>query len=653
MILHGQKKTTLKKIVRYFVESTGKQYNDFILAIDRSKGQVENNLPYEDWLAKKLMELLTEYEITYKDILENKDTINAAINADSSRNEGEFYTPEIWCYDGREYLKEMLGDLWGKAYVWDASAGSGNLMRTSGYPQDKLFLSTLLTEDVPLLQQTYPDATCFDLNFLNDVDLDEHNMHFSENLPPKLRQVLESNEPIVFYMNPPYKVIHSKNSDVGAYMSSKGMAKCALDLFHQFMYRLVMIKRTYNLTNVYLGIFGPITMFHSKMIEMLYEDFKTEYTFHSGMCFDAGDFANTSDSVGWIIGYTCWKSKQEGDQDKAIVLEAKTIGEDEKPVVIGSRLVTAVDVNLHNWVEPEDVVRLDNDLPTLTTYCTFTGASNKVPLNALGYLMSSNFVLRATRRACSTTLPTNDAIPITVENFWRCVASIAARRTYVTKQNPYDNCQYYSAPNTSVEGYNQWIQDALIVFLYDYDAQHASYRDLEFKGQKLNHGNPFFPISKDIARQVITDPNILADLENDPTDNSFILSVLEQVVPNLSPEARELYEFILQTLLESLTGTKRADVGYKNWLLAWNAGFIQLRDTEGMLTQEQHDKFAYLLGKLKSTLYDGIYKYGFMMDTAFAVEDEDSYDEDELDELEALNELTSISEKALKQQEVN
>ena len=644
MILQGQKKRVLKEIIRYFVATTELQYNDFILNIDKARGRQESELAYPEWLANKSMQLLSEYEITYKDILENKDTINAAINEESSRNEGEFYTPEAWCADGRSYLENMLGDLWGKAYVWDASAGSGNLMRTSGYPEDKLFLSTLLEEDVPLLQQAYPDSTAFALDFLNSIDLDDNNMHFSDKLPPKLRQVLENNEPIVFYMNPPYKVISSKTTDVGAYMSSKGMAKSALDLFHQFMYRLVLLKRTYNLTNVYLGIFGPITMFHSKMIEPMYNEFKDEYTFNSGMCFDAGDFANTSESVGWIIGYTCWTSKQPGDVEKPMVLEAKTLNGGDNPTVIGSRLVTSVDVNLHNWVAPEDVVRMSDRLPTMTTYSTFTGYDTKVPYNAMGYMMSSNFVLRATRRACVTTLPTNDAINITHENFWRCVASFSARRTYASKQNPYNNCQYYSAPNPSVEGYEQWLTDALILFLFDYDAQHASYRNVEYKEELINLGNAFFPISKEVARQVITDPNLLVDLEQSPARNDFILSTLQEKLPQLSAEAKELYEFGLQMLLESLTGTKRSDVGYKNWLNSWDAGFIQLRDTEGILTSEQLEKYAYLVSKLKFKLYDGIYKYGFMMDTAFAVEDEDAYEDDELDE------LADISEQA--QQEV-
>jgi hypothetical protein len=39
------------------------------------------------------------------DCVENKDTLQTILAAGKSRKEGEFYTPEIWCVDGREYLK--------------------------------------------------------------------------------------------------------------------------------------------------------------------------------------------------------------------------------------------------------------------------------------------------------------------------------------------------------------------------------------------------------------------------------------------------------------------------------------------------------------------------------------------------------------------
>lgn len=632
VILHGQKKKVLKEVIRYYVETTGNQYEDFILEIQKTRGKLENDSTYSEWLAVKSYELLNKHGITLEDCIENKDIIRSAIKEDESRKNGEFYTPEIWAVEGREYLKRMLGDLWGKAYIWDASAGTGNLLKSIDYPMDKIFMSTLLPEDVEMIKTILPDVEAFQLDFLNEIDWDEYNARFSEKLPPRLLEVLKNNEPIVFYMNPPYKVMEANSTDVGAYMASHGMAKCALDLFHQFIYRIIMIKRFYKLTNLYLGIFGPVTMFHSKMIEPLYEEFKKEFKFVDGMCFDAGDFSNTSESVGWIVGYTTWRTKKEGEEDKSIVLDAKAVDQDNTIKVIGKRLITSIEVNLHNWVEPKDVIRYDKQLPMITNMTNFINEMAKVPENAMGFMMSSNFVIRATRRACITSLPTPDAIPITEENFWRCVASYAARRCYASKSNPYNNCQYCSMPDTSIEGYDQWLTDALVVFLFDYNSLQASYRDIEQDGEVWNIANPFFPIDVEIVKQVVTDPTIIEDIEKNPAKNHFILDVLKQVQHKFSPEAMELYTFSLQCILESLQGTKRKEAGYDNWTRAWDASLMQIRSTKGLFPAEYEEKYSYLLSRLKHKLYDGVYKYGFMMDTAFAVEDEnEQYDEEELD----------------------
>lgn len=629
MVLHGHKKKVLKEVIRYFVETTGSKYDDFILILNRVAGQQDVDLTYPEWLARKSYDFLKSHDITIQDCIENKDVINSAINADSSRKEGEFYTPQLRCQDGQEYLKHMLGDLWGQAYVWDASCGAGNLMRTANYPTDKLFLSSLLKEDIEIIQATpeYQGVEAFQLDFLNELDWDRNNMRFSDKLPPRLRQILETNQPLVFFMNPPYKVMEANSSDMGGYMASHGMAKCALDIFHQFMYRLVLLKRTYNLTNVYLGIFGPVTMFHSTMIEPLYNEFKEEFKFVDGFCFDAGEFSGTSESVGWMVGYTTWRTRLAGEQDTSIVLEAKSLDASGNSVSVGKRLVTSVDININTWVQAEDIIRYDQYLPVISTFKTFTDQFIKVPENFLGYIMSSNYAIRATRRACVTSLPTPENIPITEENFWRCVASFTARRCYASKQNPYNNCQYYSMPDTTIEGYDQWLADALVVFLFDYSSHLSAYRDLVIGDQTFNLSNKLFPIDHKLLEDLVTDPVLLKDMQNFPPQNQFLLSVTEYLFGThaFSEEGAALYHQGIKIIAQSLVGTLRSDYNYANWTQAWDAGLLQIRDVSGLVPKDDEELYSYLLSKLKHKLLEGVYKFGFLMDTAFAVEDDATF----------------------------
>lgn len=627
MILHGQKKRVLKEIVKYFVDTTGSSYEDFILNVQKARGKVEPDQDYAVWLAVNSYALLSQHGITLSDCIENKDVIRATIKEDESRMGGEFYTPEVWCVDGRNYLKEMLGDLWGKAYIWDASAGTGNLLKTSDYPRDRIFLSTLLEEDVQMLEGVMPGATVFQSDFVQGLDTDENNMHFSRHLPERLQEILRNDEPLVLFMNPPYKVQVATNSDVGVLMSTQGMRKCALDIFHQFMYRIVLLKRTYNLKNLYAGIYGPITMFHSKMIEPLYLEYKKEFKFVDGMCFDAGDFSSTSESVGWIVGYTTWRVKEEGEEDSRIMLTAKEKVEDSPQGwhTTGTRLITDVEVNLHPWAFPLDVVRYEME-PEITGFSDEARGMVKSPENAMGHMMSSNYVIRATRRAAVTTLPTPDNIPITTENFWRCVGSFAARRAYAVQSTPFNNCQYYSKPETKSEGYSRWIVDALAVFLFDSSSLFASYRGLKLatgsKTEYFDKQNFMFPLSMDAVRTLVTDAEILDDMHNYPAKNQFILGILEKYVPHMGPEARELYDLGISMLQESLKGDRRSKAGYDKFTRAWDAGLIQIRTAPGLIDKDQLDAYSLALSKLKHKLNEGIYKYGFLMDTAFEVEDE-------------------------------
>lgn len=637
MILQGFKKRILRDVARYYTEKTGASYDALIIGMIPQPGYDPETAPYEQWLAVTCGELLNRYGVTYEDCIENKDTIRAAISEEKSRNEGEFYTPEIWAVDGREYLKRLLGDQWGKAIIWDASCGSGNLLRTIDYPADKLFMSTLLPEDIELVRSNFPHIpreNIFQCDFLNGIDYDQYNLGFSSKLPAHLREALEQNQPIGFYMNPPYKVMRSNLTDVGVYMGDRGMKKCALDIFHQFMYRIIMLKQHYNLTNLYLGIFGPVTMFHSPMLEPLYNEFKFHFKFFDGMCFDAGEFANTSESVGWVVGYTTWRTKNDpSEEDKELYLDAK-VSDNGTLKVVGKRLITSVEVNLDQWVRPKDVIGKTAFYPSVTTFNNFTGNLMRAPEDFLGYLMSSNFVIRATRRACVTSLPNPDDIPITPENFERCVASFVARRCYAMKQNPYDNCQYYSVPNTQAEGYDQWLIDAFPVFMFDNSAHHTSYRQGEFE-HAVDWGNRFFPLHPTEAQSLINDPVLLEDFQKYPAVNQFYLDYASRVYPRLSPLAKEFFDHCCNMIRYSLQGTLRQQHNYAFGSRAWDAGLLQLRNIPDFFPKEMEDRYVELLHALKGQLLEGSYRFGFLMKTAYALTEEvdDSEDLDDLEDL--------------------
>ena len=95
-------------------------------------------------------------------------------------------------------------------------------------------------------------------------------------------------------------------------------------------------------------------------------------------------------------------------------------------------------------------------------------------------------------------------------------------------------------------------------------------------------------------------------------ENLRFLHILESLLPSVSKEGMELYNFCINKIKESLKGKNRENVGYKDSLVAWDAGFYQIRGMSKLFTPTEEDKYNYLLSKLKDKLDDGIYKYGFI-----------------------------------------
>ena len=309
------------------------------------------------------------------------------------------------------------------------------------------------------------------------------------------------------------------------------------------------------------------------------------------------------------MGFTSWRANTDEEEGKDVLLTVKSISSNGVIEVVGKRVIANVVENLHNWSMPNDIVRYEY-MPAMTSIYGFKGSYEKFAENALSSMMSSNYLIRATRRRYITTLPCIDGVDITEDNFWRCVASFAAGGAYITNMNPYNNCQYVSKPNTALEGYEDWLANALVIFMFDFMSGQAAYRDVEFDGKLWNVSNKLFPISKEYVASIVTDEVIMKDLEEFPEKNQFMLSQLASVYEKLGVEAKELLEFCTQIIIDSLSGNFRKELGYQNSLKAWDAGFRQIP-----LNKETEEKYSYLLRRLKSKLLEGVYTYGFIVNS--------------------------------------
>lgn len=616
-MLRPSEKKYFTQIMQYFFDTTDTQFEDYVtmateLLSNANSPTVQSS--YSAWLLLQCMNLLKQKGIAPSVCIENKDVVRSIAVGEQSRNEGEFYTPEVWCKLGRDYIQRYLGDLWGTANVWDIACGTGNLMRTANYPSDKLFLSTLLAEDIAAVQKAFPEATVFQLDACEGIDYDACNMLFSNKLPDNLRKKLEADEPLIFYINPPYRVGFGGATDIAQHMAQMGFGRSAVDIYHHFLYRICLLVDTYQLTNCHIAVFGPTGWLQSRVNYAFREFIFDHFEFKGGMSFPASEFANVGDGNDWLISMSVWSSRKEPVKDgkyPAVVLDACKRDGDGNIQVVGRQLVKPTDIRLHDWCQPADVVRY-RMVPSQTSGFNFGTVLQKEPDNTLMTMLSENTVIDGVRRSAMMTFTHTTSISVTAENFWRCVASFGARNV-TDDQDAFLGRQVFSAPDTSLPGWNNFLADSLALVVFSCNSYCYSYRDLEVCGTKWNRNNNFFPIGLADCQKIITDPVLLADMQEHPSNNQVMLDAITWAAQYFSQESRELMTWGLQKLCASLQGTVRAQFGYKNWTNAYDASLTQLRSVTELWSEEDEKQMRILVSKVRAVLKPQVTTFGFVL----------------------------------------
>ena len=606
-----------KQAVKYFCDVTGKDWNTFYTELDTAIAC--ENPTGELWLVKKLYEQIVKSGITLEDFRVNRDMIKSVFDNETRRAAGEFYTPEAFCSEGRRYLDDFVPD-WREMNIWDNSCGSGNLLRTANHNPEKLFLSTLFQADVDAVKATnaYKDATVFQLDFLNELDYDDVNTFFLNKLPARLQEIIRNNEPLIFYMNPPYKSGVGKETEVGCYMCETGYSAASGDLAYQFIWRVLSLIKRYKLTNAYMGLFCSVGYFTGMSTSPLLEDMLRNMGLLGGMCFNAAEFSDTSTSMPWGICYSLWKVKPEPSESHITGFNFDKASKNDlcKVDISGKIRVPIYTEPIAEWEKPRDVVYYKNS-PLMTSYSTFKDSepfelvaklSGKIASNALGTMMTYyNSDRSGMVSGVLSEATTKKYVSITEENFWRCVASVAYRRSreicWETSKS------IVKKPDVTIEGYDLWLRNALVYFLFDYKTQVTSLREVKWEGSLHTVRNYLFMCSDEEVRANCNDERILEDLNNNKPVNSFILKQIEESSEFWTPESKALFDFCKGITLASYGF--RAQTGYACSTDTWDAGINQIR--HAMFSQEHTDTLQKLLAASRDWVRKEADKFNFVV----------------------------------------
>lgn len=303
---------------------------------------------------------------------------------------------------------------------------------------------------------------------------------------------------------------------------------------------------------------------------------------------------------------------------KDILLDKKFIKPDGSIGCEGKVLYEPPRQKLSDWVAPKYIGVGRVDAPLMTSHLTFKGSevfqkvapkSGLIAPEALGTLMVGNTLTRSADQSAVLSMPTTiQYVDITEENFWRCVGSYAFRRTIdagwaIAKKE-------ISAPNPNIEGYDLWLRNALVSFLFEYKSMMSSLRGVQWCGE-TNYciQNKLFFLSEADVKSACHDPVILEDMEMYPFKNEFMLRMIEESMEYWVPETRQLFDWCKAYTLA--TYDFRKTVNYKGSLECADAGFQQLRS--GLWDANKLDNdLTKLLTASRAWLKRDIWKFGFV-----------------------------------------
>ena len=526
------------------------------------------------------------------------------------RNKGEFYTPTTFVDKAHRMIEKALGEDWKEKFVvWDNCCGTKNLTRD--YRFNELYCSTLEQGELDQCTDYNKESVSFQFDFLND-SLDK--------LPKSLLDALKANKPIVFLLNPPYATACNwnetskefcANTKIKEEMHKVKLGSGAENLQHQFMYRIMLIKKQFNLTNVHIALFSkPIYLTGGKQEKFL-NTFCNEFSLVDGILFNAGGFSGVSEK--WGITFNIWESGINADNHNFIhTLIEKVDGE---IVEVGSK-------NLYNlngiktasdWVkEPIKDLKAE-DAPQLSSAIKVKQQGRgKLVKGALGYYVNvANNVCSNAQNvyivsSCSSMANGCSILP---ENFDRVCVNFAARKLVVG--NWINDKDEYLAPNTEHAAYNEFVNDSLIYSLFHTSSNQSSLRNVEYKGEKWNIKNEFFWRS---AAEMAEKANACGNDEmylqanNKDTKDRYVYNKLQGI--ELSAEAKAVLDKANEILDATMSRRKVYNEEHPEYQVNnWDCGWYQIK---AMATKEELKEFKVLFDKLADKMRPMVYELGFL-----------------------------------------
>lgn len=531
------------------------------------------------------------------------------------RNSGDFWTPTIWVDYAHKMISEQLGENWKDEYVvWDNSCGAKNLTRD--YKFKELYCSTLFESELEIGKRYNPEATSFQFDFLNDEI--EAGLFGESKVPAGLLDALKQNKKIVFFLNPPYGA-PGKSSDnnkgvggvtagavdtnISDIMKNNNIGRCSSNLYTQFLYRIMLIKQRYNLTNCIICVFSPKSFLTSSSYNVFRSHFLNNFSFLKGIQFQASHFADVSNA--WAISFSIWNTGVTNNKTD-FVYDTLNLVDGEISIIEKNSSVYNIDGK-----KPINSFIKDNKHNEYTYKLSIgpnmkISGPNKTQANSIGsYYSHGNDVMHNTS---FVNLNNSGNKSIYNDNFDAVCTVIATRK--LIDVNWKNNKNEHILPNNIPLNY---INDCIIYSLFNNCSYIGSCRNINIDNKLWDIKNEFFWMSKLEIESLANEYNLDA-IYNDARTSSerFVYEKLQTIT--LSAEAQAVLDKASELVRKSFKYRELFSEEHPEYQLdkVWDAGWYQVKTLLKEYMKDDLKEFTVLYKKLADKMRPMVYELGFL-----------------------------------------
>lgn len=541
------------------------------------------------------------------------------------RMKGDFWTPTLFVDYAHKMLEDELGDDWkDKFVVWDNCWGTGNLTRD--YKFGELYCSTLFQSELNIGADYNMEATKFQFDFLNDdIPTPTDLVQVQTKLPQGLVDALKKDKPIVFLLNPPYAQAVSGNGKnakkgcadtaINQIMVSDGMANGSRNLYAQFLYRIMLLKQAYGLTNCYIGLYSPTLFLAGTAWTAFRQKFFNEFEFVKACQFSASHFSDVKDS--WGISFSVWKSGITSNKNDFLYDCIDDV--DGEIQIINTKNVYNVDgaITASDWAKPTQPIikkefvyltsalkpKESNDVKaylSIDSIGGFVNGANNVDKNPTQvYLLTG-----------SIDTATGAITYVTPSNYERVISVFSARK--LIEKNWVNSKDEYIAPNETHCQYNEFVNDSIVYSLFNTSSNQSSLRQIEYKGKKWDIYNEFFWMLKDEIHQLANNNNLSFTYNDARTSKErYVYTKLQTVT--LSTEAQAVLNKANDIVKNTFKYRELFDSEHPEYqIMNWDCGWYQIRALAKEYDKTEYDEFVELYKKLADKMRPMVYTLGFL-----------------------------------------